>query len=279
MAITINGVLCQELVADFGEGADIIGGPTAHKGYLCAWADRYTLAKGILGLSNSTSIGGSITLSTPMKYPELWTNMYARSIDIIPVGLPSQGTAQCQWTNAIVYANFGCMPWSFEGIDSGFYYQQIDPATPLIYCKQSIQTSTEYMTIPTVGLVTAAGNLLEQKWQMPLFRADITLTFMRVPYYPAQAIFTIGRSPMNSTTFLGLSASYVMFGGSSSEESRDTAGNFTRDITYLFKYRNQKWDYVWDGKAGAWSQVKTSGGAAMIASSDLNTLIPTGYRL
>ncbi len=206
--------------------------------------------------------------------------MYARSIDIAPVGLPTQGTAQSQWTNAIVYANYGCLPWSFSGIDSGFPFQQIDPATPLIYCKQDINTSTSWQSIPANKLKFASGNpLFFQTWQMPLFLASISLTFMRVPYYPAQQIFTAGKSPINSTTFLGLSAGYVFFDGSAQQESRDTTGNFTRDITYNFSYRNIPWDQQWDGIGQAFSQVQQLGGSPVIARSDFNTLIPQGYLL
>ncbi len=279
MSVTIAGIVCQELVANYKEGYDILTGPTIQKSYLCNWTDRYTVAKGMLGLANTNSVGGSIFLQTPLQSPELPT-AYARSIDIIPVGLPTQGANNCQWTNAIIYASFGCLPWSFSGIDSGFQYQQIDPATPLIYCKQDINTSTSWQSIPANKLKFASGNpLFFQTWQMPLFLASISLTFMRVPYYPAQQIFTAGKSPINSTTFLGLAAGYVFFDGSAQQESRDTTGNFTRDITYNFSYRNIPWDQQWDGVGQAFSQVQQLGGSPVIARSDFNTLIPQGYLL
>lgn len=276
--VTIGGIPAYELVADFREGYDLLGGPTARKGYLVNWYDRQTFAKGLLGLSNTTSVGGLISLQTPYPYPELST-MYATSIEIIPVGNPIQGTRQIAWPAAKVYANFACLPWSFSGIESPTdVYQNIDPATPLVWCEQTMTTSTEYMSIPTVGLVTAAGNLLQDThWEMPIFRADLSITFLRMPYYPAQQLLTAGKSQLNSKTFLGIAPGYMMFIGSSQKQTRDTAGNFTRDVTLNFAYRNLQWDYTWDGKAGGFYQVKQTGGTPMIATSDLNSLIPTAY--
>ncbi len=49
--IVINGVNCQEIVADFSEEYDILKGPSAKKGFICLWADRFTVANGLLGLT------------------------------------------------------------------------------------------------------------------------------------------------------------------------------------------------------------------------------------
>jgi hypothetical protein len=285
--VTIGGVPAYELVEGFGEGYDLLSGPTARKAYLVNWTQRHAFAVGLLGLSNTQSVGGSIQLQTPLPYPELNT-IYAKSIEVIPVGNPIQGPNQIAWPAAKVIANFSALPWSFSGLESpSAPYQNIDPATPLVWCQQDITTSTEYQSVNTVGLVTAAGNLLKDlHWEMPIFRADISLTFLKMPYYPAQQIFTVGKSQMNSAKFLGLAPGYVMFMGSSQKESRDTAGNFTRDVTFNFTYRNLQWDYTWDGVGNPMAgfppgfyQVKTTGGAPMIQSSDLNQLIPSAYLL
>jgi len=47
MAITINGVSCEEIVHNYGEGATLQG-LSSRKGYLCDWDDRFTVAKGLL---------------------------------------------------------------------------------------------------------------------------------------------------------------------------------------------------------------------------------------
>jgi hypothetical protein len=280
MAITINGIVCQELVANFDEGFDLLGGPTARKGFLCNWGDRYTVAQGLVGLSSSTSIGGTITLNTPAQYPERNT-MYAHSIEISGAGPPTQGTKQVQWTNAIVWCNYACLPWSFSGIEAAFPYMQVDPNTPLIYCKQNITTSTAWMNIPTAKLkFSGSGNPIKDQFAaIPIFHAEIQLTFIRVPYFPAQQIFTSGKNPINSQTFLGLGAGYVFFNGIQNEQTRDTAGNMTLDITYSFSYQSVKWGYQWDAVGQAFDKVVTSTGGDIIGTSDLNSLIPAGYIL
>lgn len=264
-------------MSGFGEGYDIQGGPTAQKGFLCPWANRAQVAQGLLGLSSTTHIG-SLTLNTPLSYPELAT-MYAHSISIQGVGPPTQGAAQLQFTYAIVSVNYQCLPWSFAGTDLGSYYNNIDPNTPLIYCKQNMAVSTTWIGIPSAKLKFASGNPVNDVQSLPLCQIDMQLTFIRVPYLPGQAVLVAATAPLNSATFLGCAAGYVLFNGMTNEQGRDTAGNFIQDCTYSFSYRNVPWDQAWDPKGQAFSQVQNSSGSALLARSDLNATIPPGYLL
>src|SRR5207237_10641393 len=98
MSITIGGISCEELVEGFEEGIHEQG-PTAVKKYLCAWADRYTVANTFLGLvTHSGGVGGSIVLTAPLAYPES-ANMFAREIQIEGRGTPTPGTRQIQVQN------------------------------------------------------------------------------------------------------------------------------------------------------------------------------------
>ena len=99
MGLVINGIYCDELVNGYTESADIMGGYSARKGYICDWNSRFVVVHGILGLSSTVSIGGNITLNTPMPYPELiaesqsaLASNYARSVEMYGVGPPFQNT-------------------------------------------------------------------------------------------------------------------------------------------------------------------------------------------
>lgn len=274
MAITINGVVCQELVEAFGESFDLTQGPSARKGFLCPWANRYAVATGLLGLSNTTHVGGLITLQTPLQYPER-TTMYAHQIEIRGVGTPTQGTAQLQWTNAVVSVTYQCLPWSFAGID----YMQLDPTHPYIYAEQNMSFSSEFITVPGKGVkFVTSGKPLDQDWGFMSPKLDMQITLKYVPYLPVVAILAALQAPINSATYLGVAAGYLLFNGAENHQTRMSDGTFTQDVTYSFSYRPiAPWDYTYDGANNIWDKVVGLGGAAIIARSDLSTIIPADY--
>ena len=92
---------------------DLQQGPSARKGFLVPWVSRFQVAIGFLGLSKTTSIGGLITLNTPLAHPEL-THAYAHSVEIQGVGAPTQGGNQLAYDKCIVWVNYKMLPWSFS---------------------------------------------------------------------------------------------------------------------------------------------------------------------
>ncbi len=274
MAITINGIVCQELVEAFGESFDLTQGPTARKGFLCAWNDRYTVANGLLGLSNTTHVGGLITLLTPAQYPQR-TTMYAHTIEVRGVGTPTQGSAQIQWTNAILTVGYQCLPWSFAGLD----YMQLDPTHPYIYAEQNFSFSTEFITVPGKQVKYAtSGKTLDQDWGFMSPKLDMSITLKYVPYLPAQQILNALQAPVNSTTYLGCAAGFLLFNGAENHQTRMTDGTFTQDVTYSFSYRPiAPWDYSYDGTNNRWDQVVALDGSNVLNRSDLSLIIPGDY--
>jgi hypothetical protein len=281
--ITIAGVQCQELVADLTEGADLIAGPIAQKGFLCPWTSRLAVAQGILGLNTAVSLGTAITINTPLPYPDI-PNAYAHTISIQGVGSPTQGPNQIQWPFAIISVNYQALHWSFAGINFGASDAliQIDPSTPLTYCEQRVKVSTTWITIPGTGLKFANGNKLSgRNVSIPLCQMDMQLTFMRVPYMPAQTILNgVALAPLNSATFLGQQPGFMLFNGMDTETSNQTDGSKSENLTMSISWRNIPWDQDWDPVGQAFSQVQNgSTGSPLLARSDLNQLIPSGYLL
>ncbi len=286
MAVVINGITCQEVVHDYHEEFDIMGGPSAVKQYLCPWANRFTVAHGFLGLSSASSPGALITLLLPLPYPELaaestntLASMYARNVAIEGVGPPVQGGNNIAFTSALITVTFGNFPWTFQGID----YNQLDPTRPYIYAEQHIDFSSEWITVPGAGVYVTVGMT-----QIPLSQAgqanwgffspiaDMTITLKQVPYLPAPATLAALQAPINSATYLGIAPGFLMFGGGQDQRTKSSDGTQTSDYTLNFKYRPiAPWDYVY--VRSAWRQVLDVFDNPVIPRSDLSTIIPSAY--
>ncbi len=276
MAQTIAGIVCQELVEAFGEGFDSTGGPTARKGYLCAWADRYTVANGLLGLSNTTNVGGTITLSTPLQYPQRST-MYAANIEIRGAGPPTQGSQQLQFTYAILMVSYRCFPWSFQGVD----YQQLDYKRPFIYAEQSFSFQQEWITVPKKKVFYLSNwptKQLDQDWGFKSPLLNFTITLKYVPYLPVSQILITSLAPINSVEFLGVAAGHLLFAGAESQSTRSVDGVFTQEVTYSFQYRPiAPWDFGYNGDLPGWDLIVDNLGNPIQTRSDISLVFPSGY--
>lgn len=271
MAITINGITCEEIVAGFSEQVDITQGPSARKGFLCDWADRYAVAQGLLGLASATSIGGSITLLAPAQYPEIPTT-FCRTVEIQPVGSPTQGPIQLQYPKCIVWANYTTMPWTFQA------FTQLNAANPFTFAEQSISSSVEWITIPGIatrwaGTTRSTG----QDYGIRVALVDLQITIHFMPYLPtAQAYLYTGL--INNAVYLGAATGQLLYNGCQSRQGAVSDGTFTQDVTYSFTWRSVRWDYAYDAVTGTWKQVTgTDGSTPFISSVDFSQIIPTYY--
>ncbi len=281
MAITIGGVLCEEVVADFGERFHLIDGPSADKAFLCAWGDRYTVAKGILGLNTAVHVGSFITIRVPMQYPEI-PYMYAYQIAIKGVGPPYGSSPQFAFPYAVVMVNYKCTPWSFQGIDDPGGQNQIDPATPYVYAEQTLSSSAEWLTVPGKSTkFKTSGNVTGSDYGFRLALVDLSITLHRLPYLPAVQAFNYA-GMINQAPFLGVDTGKLMFNGMTTHQTRATDGTMNTDATFNFQARSQRWDYGFDGKAnsgsGGWDQIVwPDGSTPFITSTDLSIVIPPQY--
>lgn len=273
--VTINGIQCFELVAQYREGFELGQGQSGNKAYLCNWSDRFTVAQGLLGLSSTVSVGGVITLNTPLAHPQM-ANCYAHSIDITGMGPPIQGSGNIAFATAVVAVNYTNLPWTFSGFD----YMQLNPATPYVYAKQNMDMSIQYVSVPGRMLkFSGSGKPIGQAFAFPVPIIQMSITLIRVPYLPSQqALLAATNGPLNSASFLGCAARFVMFNGMRNEQTRATDGTFTQDITYSFSYRPvAQWDRAYDASVPGWAQVVDTSGNPMMGATDLNGLIPSIY--
>ncbi len=282
MSVTINGVACEEIVRNLSEGIDERG-PHATKGYLCLWGNRFALANGLLGLVHSSGpIGGGVTFSHPAVYPES-SNLYCQTVEIEPHGTPFQGSKQIAFPYAIVWANFGIWPYSIVGGDDPGNQQGIDPDTPFVYATQKISFSIEQYNIPASSTQTDDNKPVPKDITGYFPRADMSITLHKVPYMPAQLIFSlVGK--INNAVFLGAKTGQVIFQGGDSDRTASTDGTFTQDLTYSFSYRTvAPWNYIvhpngiGSGTYAPWVPFKDKSGNPYIKSADLTQLFFSGY--
>ncbi len=270
--IVINGVNCQEIVADFSEEYDILKGPSAKKGFICLWGDRFTVANGLLGLTETASIGGLITLFTPAPYPQIPT-MYANRIEIEPKGPPIQSSPQLAYEACIVWTYYNCMPWSFGTGDDAF-----NQIAPYIYAEQQLNSSVEWVTVP--GRATkfvSSGNSTGQDFGFRIAIVDLVITLHRVPYLPSAQVLASAGS-INTTTYLGVGPGQLLFNGSQTHRTHTTNGTSSTDVTYLFAARQYPWDWALNPKTGQWEQVVAAiGSSPLIPAIDLSQIIPSTY--
>ncbi len=279
MATYIGGILCEEIVAGFEEHFHLIDGPSAKKGFLCPWADRFAVANGVLGLNTAVTVGSFITVQVPLRYPQI-QYVYAYQISIQPVGAPSQGTYQIQWPYAIVWVDYKATPWSFSGIDD--QNNQIDPTKPYIYATQKLNSSSEWITVPgrfaefkTSGVSTGVD------YGFRIANVDMEITLHRLPYLPtSQALNYAGM--INDSVFLGVNVGKLLFNGMETTRTKNTDGTSTTEATFKFTARAQRWDYGFDGQAnggnGGWDQIVwPDHSTPFIQSTDLSVVMPSAY--
>ncbi len=281
MAMYIGGILCEEIVANFREAFHLIDGPTADKAFICNWTDRFTVARGILGLNTALTIGGFITIHVPLRYPEI-PYMYAYQIAIKGVGAPFQGPYQIAFPYAVIMVNYKCTPWAFAGLDDPGGQNQIDPSSPYIYAEQEISSSAEMLTVPgKYAFFESSHNASLIPYGFRVALVDLSITLHRLPYLPTpQALNYAGM--INNAPFLGVSTGKLMFNGMTTHQTHSTDGTVNTDAAFKFQARSVPWDYGYDGVAGSFDRVvrAASGPGAttpFIESTDLSVVIPGAY--
>lgn len=291
MAITIqtpNGpVIAQEIVDGYEESVDLQYGPRARKGFLVPWTQRFWVAIGFLGLSKTTSVGGLISLQTPLSHPEL-THTYAHSVEIQGVGAPIQGSTQLAYDKCIVWVNYQVLPWSFSP------FNQINPNQPIVFAEQKIASSVDSIGIPGVGLYwynSGTGSPAQmQTFQYRMAIIDIEISLKNFPYMPSPAALTQAGT-INVQNFFGVAPGSLMFMGVTTQQGADASGNLIQSqVDYKFVARSLVWNSYYNIATKTFDTLHTSSspvapslgppfvsGTSVIPYSDFTQIFPSPY--
>jgi hypothetical protein len=274
----INGITVTELRSGFEEGMNSQG-PHARKSFLVEeWSDRYAVANGLLGFVQSVpgAVGGSFAIARPAVYPDS-PNLYCREVTIQGIGKFSDGAMQSQFEKAVVSAHYGVPTFAATRQADPAAMHGFSPAQPILYATQELDFSVEYIKLPGASLQLSDGTPVYDDFPFRVPIAHLNLTLHQVPYLDMATIYS-KMGLVNNATFLGGATGKVMFMGGRNRMGAYTDGSYTQELLLSFNYRQFiRWDQVVKPGTSTFLQLQFSGGSAVIASTDLTTLIPTWY--
>jgi hypothetical protein len=235
MSIVINGVTCEVISTGYSEKADQ-SGPSATRGYLCDWDQRFLVANSLLGIVKYTGSGatGQVTFANPGRLDEL-PGLLTMGVRIEGKGQPFQNAAGLGYPYAIVWTDYGILPYVAGGGSDG---AQIDPNTSFTYATQELDSSNQYVEIPKNTLYYADSNTPSTLNRSVIVTViEMKITFHRLPYIPMPAL--VHADKINDATFLGIETGKVKFDGIT--VSRDFSGpdgsQIEQKASFHFSYR------------------------------------------
>lgn len=282
-----GGIPTANTIEYFEKGIDEHG-PYYHvQYYINNWQDSDAFINALLGYTTNTGSGtGGVIKRSPHQYP-LSTNLLCRRARAIAPGCAKLGPSGLPdfYGGALIQAEYRPPQWQAYPNQQ----EQIDPGTPLPYCTQEIEHTTETYTLPSAKLVygTYSGSTFtantpnvttDQPFRIRVPVTNLTLTFHLSPnlYVATNTIRQI-RGYVNSQTFLGAAAQCVLFRGCRTTRNYDSAGNVVQEIQLTFAERDpsQIWNSLpkVDGVANiSWVPVG-SGNTMPYPATDFNQYI------
>lgn len=236
MALTVNGI--SVTIAENGDGGGISesvaeNGPQATVQFKCAYADRWTVIKGLMG--SVTSVGGTIIRTPPIPYPPLPT-LFVTSIGTMKGLRPIvDGTGWLAYDEVIIPANFTLPQWNFEGPQDG----RQDPSG-LPYTTTRFRTSSEIFSPPGGSYFFPDGKpITDSGVGFVRSRVEITMTRHMMPYPPLNASLflqgTINDAPITLADYEFPIGTLLYLGMESPEpKAEPSTGALTYDLTFNF---------------------------------------------
>lgn len=243
------------------------------------WADADNFCNALLGFGHASGSGTGITVSrgVPHQHP-LSPNLYCRSAVVVE-GLGNPVLNSSGYPNydggALIRASYRPAPFDFAG---GNLNNQIDPSTPLNWCTQELDFSSETYTIAnntfsySSGPISGATTGVPAKFSIPI--TTLTLTFHQLPYLPMTTVRNL-RGRVNSTTFLGAAAGLVLFKGCKTVREWNTDGTSVQKVQLTFEERDalNPWNSLPSPSGLTWYPVADSLGTKMYPLADLSPLV------
>lgn len=275
-----GGIPTANTIEYFEKGIDEQGPYYLVQYYINNWQDSDTFINALLGYTTNTGSGtGGVIKRSPHQYP-LSTNLLCRRARAIAPGCAKLGTSGLPdfYGGALIQAEYRAPQWLAYPNPQ----ELIDPGTPLPFCTQEIEHTTETYTLPKTKLFyVSTTTSTEQDFRIYVPVTNLSLTFHLSPnLYIATGTIRSIRGCVNSTTFLGATAGCVLFRGCRTVRNYDSAGNVVQEIQLTFSERdpNQKWNMLPDAANPTslpWLEVRggSGSGPAPYPSSDFNQYI------
>lgn len=216
------------------------GGPKATVVYQCLWADRYDLATELMGGYPVGSTGFTDYIP-PHRYPPS-PNLICQEISSIE-GLGALkrgfGSRWLPYKYAIVTAVYSTPTYDVSVASAA---GQIDPSSPILYCKQRIRASSAFVVLPRGKIRFAvSGKTVDSDVARPAAQSEITLEFPRIAFNPYLLVRPyIGKT--NTVAMWGHDPDCLLLDSIDTETGASTDGTLDCSATLTYLGRDTSWN-------------------------------------
>jgi hypothetical protein len=212
-------------------------GPKATVVYHCRWEDRYSLRNDLLG-GYPSGATGFVLHTLPHRYPPS-PNMFCTEVAI--GGLGARKTGGSKWLPYVLAEVAATYEIPRYDLDTPTEAGQIDPANPILFCRQRIRGSSGFVVLPEQKLkFSSSGKIVDSEVGRPVAQSEITLEFPRVNFNPYQSVRPyLGRT--NATTMFGHPPGHIYFDSIDTDDSA-TSGGIDHAVTLTFLGRDSDWN-------------------------------------
>lgn len=243
------------------------GGVRAEVTYRCLYAERFALMQELIG-GYSVKANSFSAFTVPHSYPPL-PHLYAVDIsDVKGEGLLKGGGSKWSPYKYALVTTVYESPNYAVNMSSADSSNQIDPASPVLYCRQTIRGSAAFVTLPDGKLkYSASGKTVDAPAARPQAQAEIGLEFPRVRFNPYLFLRPyLGKT--NLFAMFGHPPGQVFFDSVDTDDSASTDG-LDHSVKLAFLGRDADWNALVN-EAGDYELVEfKSGGRRPFTQVDL----------
>ena len=159
-------------------------------------------------------------------------------------------------------------------IDDPFGRNQIDPATPLVWCTQELDFEVETISLPNTYFEWSSDSKKSTvQYIEDVHITTLNLTFPRLTELPILKIRNY-RGRINSIPFLGADAETVLFVGARTRRESSIDGILNQSVSLVFKERDRSWNMFLRPDTGEWDYLQSPTTLRRrYETADLNDLI------
>jgi hypothetical protein len=241
--------------------------------YFSDWANSDAVANELRGY---TQRAGTYTLRIPPHTHPLSQNLSCTDVRIEGCGAPVLNSSGLPYYSGgfLAHCTYRSITYVPTGSQDPGNQNQIDPATPILWCSQEFDYRTERLPYAD-GKYKWSDNTptsvpIDERYGV----STLVLTYHQLPYMPSSVIRSL-RGKLNNATFLGASTGCVLFEGGKTFREFNTDGTISNRCTLIFQERDQDWRKFLkdDGTLTTWDFIKRGNGDYLFELADFTPLI------
>ena len=230
---TLSGITYEELPGSGKFTYNPDGGHQGERLFLVDWGDRKAFHEALLGWTEP--VGDLSVRFLGQKFPG-YDYLYCRQVNVEGVGELSQGADMASYPKAKVTATYTARNFGTSTSDTDEDYDE-EEEDALAHLTEEWDFSGEFLTLPDGSYCWSFDlELVEGSVGILIGTADIALTSDAEPLLRRDLI-AAALGTVNSRTWYGFHAGYVLFLGASARRTTTVEGVSAWEITYRFRAR------------------------------------------